>query len=171
MGFKNFMFEGSYLNISRLIYSKSMKHVSCTLEICGNNQSSIKEVYASGSQKVLGVRIANTPPKNPKNGDTFLLKGDLQGVWEKYPKHIASWDSVRNDWNYWLAVNWGCLYLEDTQKYIRIVNEELVPCTCYDDERIWDKFFHPQKINGSDHIKQFYLYLKSLDEFKDCVDA
>jgi len=174
MALSNFMFKGSYLKIIRLTYSKNEKYVNGSLHILAdpNSQSFVmREVVLHGNRKILGIRIANTPPKNPKHEEAFLLKGDLQDVWKNYPDHIASWDKMRNDWNYWVAYSWPePLYLEDEKKYVSLKEGALTVCPCYDDYRIWDKFYAPDILDKSNHSKQFYLFLKSLDEFKDCED-
>jgi len=174
MGLKNFMFDGAYAKISKLFYHKDIKQITCHLEVYSKDMSQFfyKDMHISASRKVTSIKIENIPPENPQNGDTYLLQDDLQGVWENYPKHIASWDSFRKDWNYWLAINWpDILFLEDTQEYIKIINGQIVKCKCYDDERLWNKFFSSELLDNSNHVKQFYLYLKSLDEFKDCEDV
>jgi len=176
MGLSNFLFTGSYLNISRFVFSKDIKHISCVLNIYSNDKSqfTIRDMYLSGHRKVLGVHHTITmPPINPKHEDAYVLQGDLQGVWKNYPNHIASWDAFRKDWNYWqVQSRWpDVLYLEATKQYANLINGEFIFCACYDDERIWNKFFSSDVLNDSNHIKQFYLYLKSLDAFKHCVDC
>ena len=174
MGLSNYLFSGSYLNISRIVYEKNIKHISATLSIFTTDRKQFvtKDYYALNRRKCLGIRVANTPPENPQHEEAYLLKGDLQGVWKNYPNHIASWDKHKKDWNYWLAFSWpDILFLEETQKYARLKDGEFEFCDCYDDERIWNKFFDTEILNESNQLKQFYLYLKNLDEFKDCTHA
>jgi len=176
MALTNFMFKDSYVTISRLVFEKDINHISCTLKVMSadKKQAAIREVHASGSKKFLSICLGVLePPSNPAHEDAYLLQGDLRGVWKNYPSHIASWDMHRKDWNYWAAYSWHePLYLEDSKEYVHLVDGNIIKgVTCYDDIRVWDRFFSPEALKESNHIKQFYLYLKSLDEFKDCVDC
>ena len=171
MGLANFLFNGSYLHIERaIIQNKSM---ACTLKIYSSDkkQSALREIAFGGGRKIWGIRVGNTPPKNPKHEEAYLLKGDLQEEWKLYPNHITWWDAQRGVWNYCIATWADILYLEDTGEYMTLNNGEFTPCVCYDDSRLWDKFFAPDILEKSNHYRQFYLCLKSLDEFKDCVDC
>ena len=180
MALANFMFNGSYLRIVRLVFSKFEKNITCSLQISSKDTDgtmsswACREISVSGNRNILGIVVSDKPPENPKNGDAYYLtqNNNLQGVWENYPNHIAAWDNLRNDWNYWVAHSWhDILYREDTKEYVLLKDGAFTRCVCYDDVRIWDNFFTPELLNNSNHMKQFYLFLKSLDEFKDCIDV
>ena len=178
MALGNYMFDDSYLRVNRFVFSKFEKYMTCSLHIYAASKKGLtqpwasREISVSGNHMAMGISLATEPPDNPQDGDAYLLQGDLQGVWQNYPNHIASWDSLKNDWNYWIANSWhDMLYFQDTETYVTLKDNILTPCICFNDVRIWNKFFSTDVIEESNHTKQFYLYLKSLDEFKDCVDC
>ena len=173
MALSNFLFSGSYVRIERFTFSKYDKWINCSLQIINKEKSSCasREIVLHGNCTVQSVCIVDRPPTTPKDIFYFIKEGS-QGIWSAYSKHIAHWNNQKLDWDYWYANSWhDILYFEDEKRYCRI-NEgifETVPC--YNDIRLWDLFFSSSALEGSNHLKQAYLFLKSLDEFNGCEDC
>ena len=182
MGIKGYLNPNTYCSIANIVYEKELSRCTVVVQIFENDQK--KYIVGSTSIVVDGGFLENslislTPQKTiPENlGDSFFLIADdpddsLKGLEgrvgfiHKVTKELHT--------HFFTEFSFFTFYLIDEDKYVKFVDnkwETLKNVT--KDKRIWDKWFAPEVAlaEGTNPTKQMYKFMKTLEQFKDCVDA
>jgi hypothetical protein len=88
--------------------------------------------------------------------------------------HIAKYDDRLKTWAVFPLENIWVVHAYDEGKYYKWAGSDWVPHDeMSSDKRLWDKWMAPEiaMAEGTNPIKQMYLFLKTLPKFKNCIDC
>ena len=183
MAIKNFLSKDTYTSIENLIYEKSLKRCTVVLEIWSDsNKSTVlanKGITVDGSYSVISVesiknKLKSHPSEISANMHYIIDKSNLSEELVGYENQLTKYNEDTNQWDRWVLWEGLVIFVEDEQKYYRYKNKEWVEVKDMSaDKRIWDKWLAPEVAlaEGTNPTKQMYKFMKTLEQFKDCVDA
>ena len=183
MAVKDFLSKGTYTSIENLIYEKSLKRCTVVLEIWSDSSKSTvlanKGITVDGSYKVISVesiknKLKSQPHEISADMHYIIDKDGLGSELSGYENQLTKYNEDTNQWDNWVLWEGLVIFVEDEQKYYRYKNKEWVEeKNVLTDKRIWDKWFAPEVAlaEGTNPTKQMYKFIKTLEQFKDCVDA
>jgi hypothetical protein len=123
---------------------------------------------------LVSLKPVKTVPSDIEQGVFFLIAQDAEDNLKGLDGRIAR-IGLSGDVESYIPENERfLLYVEDEQKYYSYKNNKWIETTeVLSDKRIWDKWFAPEValLNGNNTTKQMYGFMKTLPQFKNCVDA
>ena len=181
MAIKGYLNSKTYCSITNIIYEKKLSRCTALIEVYSDSTKT--KILANTGVTVDGIHMVPslltvTPQKTvPKNlGDAFfLIADDAEGALQGLEGRIARQNKLTGEIEtYLLEDNRFFLFAEDEEKYRTYKEGKWVEHEdMKSDKRIWDKWFAPEVAlaEGTNPTKQMYKFMKTLDQFKDCVDA
>ena len=181
MALKGYISPNTYTNIDNTIYEKSTKRCTVSLSVyrdnadgfCLSNTSITVEGYRL-VPSLISLNPVKSVPENITEGTMFLIGQDAEGSLKGLEGRIARIGVSGSIESFYLQDAIFVLYVEDEQKYYKYINKEWIEeKNILADKRIWDKWFAPEVAlaEGTNPTKQMYKFMKTLEQFKDCVDA
>jgi len=183
---KNFILPETFVTISHFAYEKWQRRCVASIDIfeddSKNSLIGTTSVVIDGSPlcpEVDSVRNLKKYPPNPLSdldkSRIFILPPDGEGDWANSENHVARYDPVSLVWVRWrLDVSPWFVYAADEQIYYQWTGFDwAIYQNMTSDRRIWDKFMAPEVslIEGTNPVKQMYLFMKTLKKFQHCVDC
>jgi len=178
MGFANFLINGSYTSIERVVYSKNTKSISFSLVTYADNTKTalIKEdAYTFEKMEEFfydGEVVNETDVDILPDGEYLSLTGGVG--YSGSPQIFKKGDQFQLKQQ---PCTYGTVYISKIDNSRKILDETNKIWTEADERNsfslgVFNKYFSLSDMNGQgqDIYRQIYLFLKTLPEFGNTID-
>jgi hypothetical protein len=167
MALLNYLANGTYSAIDRLVYDPVFPRCTWILSVYSNAQREIlyasKEFEASRYEVIFApteLELRANPPVNPQEGESYCVAQNATGEWTG----VGGQYTKREDgaWRFWGISPWQVFAFDGD--FYRIKNGVFVKVDCLTAPEVWDRFFAKPAVYspGTSITRQIYLAMLSL---------